>query len=207
MPSAAKTSGEKASPRREALLDAAGELIFELGYAATSIDAIIERAGGSKRNVYSDFGGKEGLFAALVERNASSALASLDLGDTDRDLETLLFDFGVRMSELYVSPTVIGIYRTVVAESGRFPDLAGRFFEDGPERATLALAQVLEAARNAGEIVLDDPKAAADRFVAMMRDNVHLKVVLGLRAPPGAAEIRRGVALSVAIFLKGVRVS
>lgn len=205
MPSTAKPLRERSSPRREALLDAAGALIFEVGYASTSIDAIIERAGGSKRNVYSAFGSKEGLFAALVDRNASSALASLELGDNDRDLETLLLDFGVRMSELYVSPAVIGIYRTVVAESGRFPELAHRFFHDGPARATQALAAALEQARDNGTIDVDDPHAAADRFVAMMRDNVHLKVVLGIQEPPSDAEIRTGVALAVGIFLNGVR--
>ncbi|TIW33462.1 MAG: helix-turn-helix transcriptional regulator, partial [Mesorhizobium sp.] len=42
--------------RREALLQAAAEIFFEQGYAATSIDAIIERAGGSKRNIYNEFG-------------------------------------------------------------------------------------------------------------------------------------------------------
>src|SRR3546814_4083127 len=56
--------------RRAAILEAAGQVFFEQGYAATSIDAIIERAGGSKRNIYSEFGSKEGLFTALVSESA-----------------------------------------------------------------------------------------------------------------------------------------
>ncbi len=33
--------------------------------ATTSIDAIIERTGGSKRTIYSEFGSKEGLFLSI----------------------------------------------------------------------------------------------------------------------------------------------
>ena len=67
------------SGRREALLQAAAEVFFEQGYVATSIDAIIERAGGSKRNIYSEFGSKEGLFAAIVTNSADMALSTLGL--------------------------------------------------------------------------------------------------------------------------------
>lgn len=45
-------------------------MFFEHGYAAASIDAVIERIGGSKRNIYTTFGSKEGLFTALVSENA-----------------------------------------------------------------------------------------------------------------------------------------
>ena len=79
------------SRRRESLLKAAAEVFFEQGYAAASIDAIIERAGGSKRNIYSEFGNKQGLFAAIVTGNADKALSSLPIDNVEkRDLaETL----------------------------------------------------------------------------------------------------------------------
>ncbi|MBE0559954.1 MAG: helix-turn-helix transcriptional regulator, partial [Ochrobactrum anthropi] len=47
--------------------------------ATTSIDAIIERTGGSKRTIYSEFGSKEGLFLALVADNADRAISALSL--------------------------------------------------------------------------------------------------------------------------------
>ncbi|MHA6687547.1 TetR/AcrR family transcriptional regulator C-terminal domain-containing protein [Mesorhizobium sp. A556] len=45
----------------------------------------------------------------------------------------------------------------------------------------------------------------ADQFVGMIRDNLHLQVVLGLRPPPSAEEAREAVESAVAIFLNGVR--
>src|SRR3546814_17701069 len=70
------------SDRRAAILWAAGQVFFEQGYAATSIDAIIERAGGSKRNIYSEFGSKEGLFTALVSESADADRKSTRLNSS-----------------------------------------------------------------------------------------------------------------------------
>src|SRR3546814_10247990 len=79
--------------RRAAILGAAGQVFFEQGYAATSIDAIIERAGGSKRNIYSEFGSKEGLFTALVSESADAAIAALPDDDfSGKKLDEILLE-------------------------------------------------------------------------------------------------------------------
>ena len=56
-------------PRRERerqLLDLAGELFSERGYAGTSMDALADRAGVTKPVIYNLFGSKAGLFAACT---------------------------------------------------------------------------------------------------------------------------------------------
>lgn len=192
--------------RREALLQAAAEVFFEQGYAATSIDAIIERAGGSKRNIYNEFGNKEGLFLAIVTENANDLLSSLVIEQSEgHDLEATLTAFGHSLIDAYMSPALVGIYRIAVAEVNRFPGLVSSFYEQGPGRATLRLAEVLESARERGDICADDCLRAAGHFVGMIRDNRHLQVVLGLREPPSDDEARQAVSSAVAVFLNGVR--
>jgi AcrR family transcriptional regulator len=192
--------------RREALLKAAAEMFFEQGYAATSIDAIIARAGGSKRNIYNEFGNKEGLFASIVSENAERILSALLIDEIEgRDLCETLTVFGTRLMDGYMSPALIGAYRTVVTEADRFPDLVRSFYEQGPGRATARLAEVLEEARARGEIHTDDCARAAGHFVGMVRDNLHLQVVLGLRPPPSEEETKEAVASAVEVFLHGVR--
>jgi AcrR family transcriptional regulator len=192
--------------RREALLRAAAEVFFEQGYAATSIDAIIERAGGSKRNIYNEFGNKQGLFSAIVKQNADRALSTLVIEQMeDRDLQATLTAFGRHLMDVYMSPTLIGIYRIAVTEANRFPDLVKSFYEQGPGRATSRLAEVLEAANKRGEIRTDDCLRAAGHFVGMIRDNLHLQVVLGLRTAPSDEEAQAAVSSAVAVFLNGVR--
>lgn len=56
----------KTKGKRESILDAATELFVRHGAAGTSMDAISERAGVSKRTVYNHFGSKDALFEAIV---------------------------------------------------------------------------------------------------------------------------------------------
>jgi AcrR family transcriptional regulator len=202
----AEARSGRQNTRREALLRAAAEVFFEQGYAATSIDAIIERAGGSKRNIYDTFKNKEGLFAAIVTQNADRILSPLVIEEIEgRDLRETLTAFGRQLMEAYMSPSLLGVYRIAIAEANRFPDLVKAFYERGPGRATERLAEILEEAGQRGEVRAGDYPRMADQFVGMIRDNLHLQVVLGLRPPPSTAEARDAVRSTVDIFLNGVR--
>ena len=54
--------------RREQLLDVGRQLFAERGYDGTAVEEIAARAGVSKPVVYEHFGGKEGLYAVVVDR-------------------------------------------------------------------------------------------------------------------------------------------
>ncbi|MCW2500619.1 MAG: transcriptional regulator, TetR family [Frankiales bacterium] len=54
--------------RREQLLDVGRTLFAERGYDGTAVEEIASRAGVSKPVVYEHFGGKEGLYAVVVDR-------------------------------------------------------------------------------------------------------------------------------------------
>ena len=61
--------------RREQLLDVARHLFAERGLEGTSIEEVAARADVSKPVVYEHFGGKEGLYAVVVEREVERFLA------------------------------------------------------------------------------------------------------------------------------------
>jgi len=61
---------EQAEQTRGRILDAAGELFVDGGFAGTSVAAIASRAGVSAETVYQAFGSKPALLAALVQRAA-----------------------------------------------------------------------------------------------------------------------------------------
>jgi AcrR family transcriptional regulator len=54
--------------RREQLLDIGRALFAERGFEGTSVEEIAHKAGVSKPVVYEHFGGKEGLYAVVVDR-------------------------------------------------------------------------------------------------------------------------------------------
>ena len=60
--------------RREQLLDIGRRLFAERGFQGTSIEEIAAQAGVSKPVVYEHFGGKEGLYAVVVDREVERLL-------------------------------------------------------------------------------------------------------------------------------------
>ena len=63
--------------RREQLIEIARGLFAERGFDAASVEEIAARAGVSKPVVYEHFGGKEGLYAVVVDREVLSLLSMM----------------------------------------------------------------------------------------------------------------------------------
>ncbi len=57
-----------AAQRREQLISIGRQIFAERGFDATSIEEVASRAKVSKPVVYEHFGGKEGLYAVVVDR-------------------------------------------------------------------------------------------------------------------------------------------
>lgn len=64
--------------RREQLLQVGRTLFAERGYEATSVEEIAAKAGVSKPVVYEHFGGKEGLYAVIVDREMQKLLGMVE---------------------------------------------------------------------------------------------------------------------------------
>jgi AcrR family transcriptional regulator len=63
--------------RREQLLDVGRRLFAEKGFDGTSIEEVASRANVSKPIVYEHFGGKEGLYAVVVDREMEQLLTRI----------------------------------------------------------------------------------------------------------------------------------
>ena len=66
-----------ASQRREQLLDVSRKLFAEKGFDGTSVEEIAARAQVSKPVVYEHFGGKEGIYAVVVDRETTALTQAL----------------------------------------------------------------------------------------------------------------------------------
>jgi AcrR family transcriptional regulator len=192
--------------RRAAILNAAAEVFLEHGYAAASIDAVIEKVGGSKRNIYSLFGSKEGLFIALISQCAKQASREISVETGDHlPLKEALRHFALRFLNVFMSPVMVGVYRVVISEAHRLPSLASAFYKNGPEKGARRLADILTRSADCETIEVEDALYAATQFIGILRSNLHLEIVLGLRKPLTPAEIEAVADSSVALFLNGIR--
>jgi TetR/AcrR family transcriptional repressor of mexJK operon len=190
--------------RVDRILTAARALFLKLGYGETSMDAIARHARVSKATLYSHFGGKDALFAALIVsecRHLSGQIGEHALDEPDiRDaLLRVAHDF----NNLLCTGYGLTMYRIVVAEVPRFPELGRVFYESGPTIMIDRIANLLHRAADRGLLKIGDPRIAAIQFISLIRGELHLTRVLGLKkASKNPADY---VEASVDLFLAGHR--
>ena len=63
--------------RREQLIEVGRKLFADKGFEATTVEEIAAKAGVSKPVVYEHFGGKEGLYAVVVDREIAALLGAI----------------------------------------------------------------------------------------------------------------------------------
>src|ERR1700751_5986434 len=86
----------RGAARNGKLRSVAADLFLKRGYDGVSIDRVVELAGGSKSTVYSEFGGKCGLFISSIEtlcRELNEPLTKIDYAglDLEQSLRKLAF--------------------------------------------------------------------------------------------------------------------
>ena len=188
--------------RRDTILQAGIEVFLEYGYVSASVDEIVRRAGGSKRTVYKYFGNKEELFAAIIASIATQMLSPLGAAiDSDSDLQATLEKLGKAYLQVLLREDSLAIFRTVVSEGVRFPELAKAFFLNGPSSAVTQLSGYLQQQVSRGVLKLDDTHAVARQYFGMIRSDLHMRAALGL-ALPSEEEIALEVNRAVAMFVR-----
>lgn len=192
------------SPKRRQVLDAAGQLFLAEGYAAVSMEAIARVAGVSKATLYAYFPGKDALFGAMVAERCAGMLAQdRFVSDHDAPLaEALrrLVDFWLRF---LINRDVVRTYRTVLAEGARFPDLARAFFEAGPVIGLAWVGEWMAEEQRRGRLRPDfAPRVAAAQFIALLRGELYIKIVLGLLTDPPEEAIAAEVDAATDLLLR-----
>jgi len=156
------------SSKRNAILDGAIAEFLAQGYAAASMDRIASGAGVSKATVYSHFASKDRLFMAIMERLVLSKFADIlepsqFAARMNEPPERLLRHVAMTMLQVPIQDReYLGLIRTVIAESGRFPALAQTFLK---EITAVALHSLADYFRHCPHLHIADPEATARIFV------------------------------------------
>lgn len=192
-------------PKVRQLLEAAGRLFMEMPYDAVSTDAIAREAKVSKATLYAYFSSKENLFATLIgNRCASIAGHVWNASSVIEDVEQELGQFARDFIDMLESPGTMPLYRSVVSQTTRFPELGRLFYEAGPKRFEAKLADFLVEATRRGLLSVPDPTLGALQFIQLMAGDVPTRGLLGLEPNP-PAKSRRRIDGGIALFLAGYR--
>ncbi len=196
------TKAEAGQRRRRMILQTARDLFIERGFDAVSIDDIIARSGGSKATLYSYFGNKHGLFAALVAEEVERLMEEAPLlRMTDLSPREALGRFLSAMVSRALSEQVMPFIRLAVVESRRFPELAEAYFKTGPMMTRQAVEEYLAGATSRGQLAVPDPHLAAQQLVGAVIYTRLMGILLGLEDYPSPEEVQRGVFAGVDMFL------
>ncbi|WP_191060304.1 TetR/AcrR family transcriptional regulator [Geminicoccus harenae] len=191
----------EAAGKPQAVLHAARMLFAEKGYAATSMDDIARKAKVGKATVYEHFQSKQELFATVV-LHACQGHGGMVALPGEGDLRTRLVAFAEGFLDFILRPDVVAIYRTIMAESVRAPELGMTFYENGPLRLRGTLARVLAEAAGRGEIEVPDPERAAVDLISLIRADLHLRALFAVPTLPHRSERALLARTAVDRFLK-----
>ena len=189
---------------RDRLLDTALKLFLEYGYGNLSLETIARDARVSMRTIYSQFGGKAGLFGAVIKRCSDPFVAALaEESPLEGRPEEALIAFARQFLYAITRPDVVRIRAMLIGESLHFPDLATQFYEQGPQRTLAHLAQFFARQQQAGHFAAIDPHILADQFLSGLRSERFQKLQLGLEPTPDEVEIDAWVRRTTSLFLHG----
>lgn len=119
--------------KREEIVEIATRSFFDHGYAATSMSAIAEALGGSKATLWAHFGSKAELFTAVIDRQVESF--SRDIGEVlinQRFSLPALRRACLRFLDCLLREDAVNLFRVVMCEGERFPEIAEAFYSRGP---------------------------------------------------------------------------
>ncbi len=186
--------------KRAAIVEAAAASFFNVGFAASSIEQIAADAGVSKVTIYNHFGDKRALFVAAVERECEKMRGHFSIDDMPSgSFRERLTAIGEAMFAFLSRPEMIQFERRIAAETEHEPAIGHAFLEAGPWRMKEAFSAFLAHGVSAGDLVLDDPRLAAEQFVSMCKGMGDLERRFGAEVP--FEEDRKRIAGAVEVFL------
>src|SRR5262245_62007069 len=193
---------QAANPKVRQIVDAAVRLFMADGYGATSMDSIARDAGVSKATLYAHFTDKAALFAAIISIACERKAQILWDESADRsDVRSMLDSVARAAIRFGTEAEAAAIYRVVVAETGRFPELGRIFYETGPRRVLSRLADYLREATEKGLLNVPKPRLAAEQFVGMVRGAHYLRRLLRIEEEPEAPDPELIIKSAVDLFL------
>jgi TetR/AcrR family transcriptional regulator, mexJK operon transcriptional repressor len=174
-------------PRNETILSAAFDAFAEKGVHGATMLEIATRARVSKETLYARFDSKEGLFYALLAWGALKSGVDPDNYDDARlaDPRKALDDYAADCLVKMMKPEAIAVYRIVIGEAERMPEVARVFDEFTCKAGRPVTTRIGAALVGAGVLEIEEIGEFYDSFIGLLRGNLHYEVAIGVAPHPG----------------------
>jgi AcrR family transcriptional regulator len=176
-------AGEQAA-RRQAALDAALAELLANGMEGMTMQAVAARAGSSKESLYTWFGNRHGLLAALIERQAeqTNTAVTAALG-SPADPRATLLAIADGLLRLLVGDVSVALNRAAMSA----PDLAALLLRHGRHTTGPLIEAYLADLSARGLLNVPDPADAFQLLYGLTVRDLQIRVLLGEGPPPDSA--------------------
>jgi AcrR family transcriptional regulator len=188
--------------RNGKLQKVAADLFLKRGYEGVTVEKIVELAGGSKSTVYSEFGGKCGLFISSIEnlcREANEPLTKIDYAGLN--LEASLKKLSFQILKLITAKRSVELHRLAIGEAANCPEVGEAWYTHGPARTASFIRSLLESHKDE----LRKTAIPIERMAVMLHDSLTGDVLYRLLAGVGKhendAELERLAGAAVDVIL------
>lgn len=177
-------------------------MFMKFGFDGTSVDAVADTAGVSKRTVYARYRDKNELFNAVLRSLIDRWLVPINQFQSGTsELEPMLVEIGRHLLSAALAPQAVSLHRIIIGESERRPQFGRLANAEGREPAIRGIAAAL--GRHADKLRVTDLERAAEHFLGLVVDNTLWRAAMGLKL--GTSDVDDLVRGAVDLFLSGAR--
>ncbi|TJW77690.1 MAG: helix-turn-helix transcriptional regulator [Mesorhizobium sp.] len=167
------TQARRGRPANEALgqtiVDTAGELFAELGFQATTLDKVAQRAKISKLSIYRHFENKEALFGAALAARCQQLIPQALFEGFDGSAEDQLMAVGSSLLRTLLRPDVRNVEAMVMADTPNQKSLSKVHYEAGPAHIVAQIETLLRQMHAKAVLNVPDPLRSARLFAALFK--------------------------------------
>ena len=160
---------------RERILAATTAVFLERGFERSSTNEIARRAKTSKQTLYALFPNKADLFAGVMSAHTEQLFSRHTYYiQSGTPPQQALTEIGRTVLSMFSDPEFLALYRIMVAEAHRFPELARRLWAECIDRGYKLLAEYLHSCGIGGPRYTD----AARQFASLVLGDFVLSAML-----------------------------
>ena len=191
--------------KRNAIIEAAGKVFLDSGYAESSMNRVADEAGVSIKTVYRHFENKDDLFVAVIK------VACITFSDDDQNEEAepawfnqspanALKIAGESYLRHIINKDHVALFRVINRDSHKFPELGKKYYQEVVSPRNLRMVKYLELWKSECQWEITNPELAANSFAALLRGQIFENILLGFRGPT-EEEIMEHVNTNVSLML------
>lgn len=153
----------------QTILDAAYELFVELGFQATTLDKVAQRAKISKLSIYRHFENKEALFSEAMTARCHQFVPQALFEGVEGSAEDQLMAAGSSLLRTLLSQDVRNVEAMVMADKTNEKSLSKLHYEAGPALIIAQIESLLRQLHEKALLNVPDSRQSARLFAALFK--------------------------------------